>query len=124
MNVEHRKALSLLAGALALAREHSEEMPVQMLAVLVVCLMEPGIPLKDLPPKTGLSQSAASRNVNKLGMRGDRAVQYKPMGLLETREDPADWRRRVVYPTAKGLEFMENLTATVNAVLERYARRS
>ncbi len=93
--------LHALARALDEFRKLDAEIPPQqMLTFLWVCISPPGITMKELCERVGIAQSAMSRTVAQLGKYGSHG---RPgYGLLDSEEDPAERRRKVVRLTSKG----------------------
>lgn len=53
-----------------------------------------------------MSKASASRLVQNLG-RGQRATGREGVGVIETREDPMNYTRKMVYLTPKGQRLMD-----------------
>jgi len=65
------------------------------------------IPMQDMGKALGLSQASVSRNIsffNKINRHRKRGT-----GLLSTREDPQERRRKLVHVTNPGLKFFHEL---------------
>ena len=66
------------------------------------------IPMQDMGKALGLSQASVSRNIsfyNKINRH-----RKKGNGLLGTREDPQERRRKLVHLTNNGTKFFNELT--------------
>lgn len=88
-------------------RKIDSEMPTQMAHCLVLVALEPGITMKRMSEKLGLSQSSTSRNIAALGKQH----RYGKPGydLLAAKEDPVERRRKIVTLTAKGERVMRGI---------------
>ena len=65
------------------------------------------IPMQDMGKELGLSQASVSRNIsffNKVNRH-----RKKGVGLLSTREDPKERRRKLVHLTNPGVKFFNEL---------------
>lgn len=71
---------------------------------LLIVALEPGITMKRMAEKLGLSQSSTSRNVSALS----KTHRYGKPGydLITAKEDPTERRRKIVTLTAKGERVM------------------
>lgn len=65
------------------------------------------VPMQEMGKALGLSQASVSRNVSFYSKVNRHRV--KGQGLLGSREDPQERRRKVVYLTNKGSMFMSDL---------------
>lgn len=83
------------------------ELPAQAIALLmhVAARRDPPTVL-ELGTLTGMSKASASRLVQNLG-RGQRATGREGVGVIETREDPMNYTRKMVYLTPKGQRLMD-----------------
>ena len=81
---------------------------------------ERGLLMKDLERTTGMSQSAISRHVQLLSAktwRRPRQPRADGLGLVVTREDPTDARRKIAYLTERGQEMWDYLTEIMQGKL-------
>ncbi|MER9596094.1 helix-turn-helix domain-containing protein [Mesorhizobium sp. M0244] len=100
-------------------RKLSPNIQAGQIAVFLHIMGEPGISMKDIERRTGLSSTAVSRNVLALSewfkhprpAVGDHpAVPGEPgHDLVETVEDPADRRNKIVRPKPKGVRVYNTL---------------
>lgn len=96
-----------VAGIIRALRTLAPDMPMQMADILLAVAMRPGVTMNDLSKSTGLSQSSISRNVaamsrlHRLGKPG--------LDLMEAEIDPREPRRRVIFLTPKGKQFITKL---------------
>lgn len=96
------------------------EVPSQIIAMLllVASLKEPS-GVAELGRQVGMSSSSASRLVQRLG----RGTLGKPgLGLVETREDPLKWVRKLVTLTPKGVEVVAKLEDKLMVGMRSLAR--
>jgi DNA-binding MarR family transcriptional regulator len=86
-------------------------MPIQMAAVFLYVAMHDGCTMKQIAEVLGLSQASASRNCQALG-------KYQKQGklgydLVETVDDPAERRRKIVKLTRKGKRLAARLAEMI-----------
>lgn len=83
-----------------LMREIAADIPIQAVQSFFVVATKEGLSISDLAKQVGLGQSSASRNVaalseyKKPGVRG--------LGLIESRQDPKEARKKRLVLTQKG----------------------
>ena len=70
------------------------------------------VPMQEMGKALGLSQASISRNVSFFSKINRH--RSKGVGLLGSREDPKERRRKVVYLTNKGSMFMADLVGILN----------
>lgn len=70
------------------------------------------IPMQEMGKALGLSQASVSRNVSFYSKINRH--RNKGQGLLGSREDPKERRRKVVYLTNKGTMFMNDLVDIIH----------
>lgn len=88
------------------------EIGVNQVLTLLHVAAQPDIPQANLEKLSGVSQSAVSRTVAKLGQG---ITPREPgLGLLETYEDPFYRKRKLVRLTARGADVVKALEAAVN----------
>jgi DNA-binding MarR family transcriptional regulator len=81
-------------------RKLDPEMPLQQITLLILVALQPGVTMKELSERMGMSQSTMSRNCAALGKTHRIGVPGK--GLITTAEDPYERRRKIVTLTPKG----------------------
>lgn len=79
---------------------------------LVVCMNGGEMPQAEIEKQTGLTQAAISRNVARLG--SGLTMDDQGARLVESYEDPAYRRRKLVRLTARGREVATKLDAILN----------
>tara|TARA_E500000331_G_scaffold357848_1_gene421262 strand:- start:1231 stop:1635 length:405 start_codon:yes stop_codon:yes gene_type:complete len=94
---------------LSLFRGMNNEIQAQTMQLFVCVGMsnKEEIPMTTLAPRLGLSQASVSRNVS-FFMKENR-YKEKGLGLLETREDPMERRKKLVKLTNKGKMFYDQI---------------
>lgn len=100
-------------------RKLSPNIQAGQIAVFLHVMAEPGISMKDIERRTGLSSTAVSRNVLALSewfkqprpaIIGKPAIPGVPgHGLIEAYEDPWDRRGKIVAPKLKGVRVYNTL---------------
>lgn len=104
-------AVRRLARCIAELRALHSEIQAQTIHVLLEVAIQPDITMGGLVKKTGLAQASCSRNVSLLSIR-DR--HDRPgLGLVESEEDPAERRRKIVRLTPNGQELIALLADIV-----------
>lgn len=82
---------------------------------LLIASEEDGLSLTDVAGKAGVPLATASRYIGHLGQI-DRF--YKPgLGLLDSREDPRERRKKIITLTDKGKELISKMTGEYYANL-------
>lgn len=120
MTLSKHDLIEVLTAALSSFREEFDsEITASRILTLLAVSENPGIQQVDVERYVrGLSASAVSRNILDWS---DVTTNRKPgPGFLEQRPDPEYRRRNIVYPTAKALHWLEQLSKTVN---ERLAKK-
>lgn len=85
-------------------REFDPDMPVQR-ALVLLCVGRTGVAgMEELSREVNLTLSAISRNVAALGQYG--FGKSPGLELVETREDPANRKRKLVMLTGKGKKML------------------
>lgn len=94
-------------------RSLNNEIQAQTIQTLLYVGMSPDrdVPMQDMGKALGLSQASVSRNVSFYSKINRH--RSKGQGLLGSREDPKERRRKVVYLTNKGAMFMSDLNNIV-----------
>ena len=84
----------------------------QTAQTFIAVALQPGITMKELSERVGISQASCSRNVAALS-RVHR-LNKAGMDLVVAAEDPMERRRKVVKLTAKGQRLAEALTKLID----------
>jgi len=93
-------------------RKLSPEMQIQTAMTLLQVGLEPGITMKRLCEKVGISQASISRNV---AILGDGLRPEKPgFKLLTAKEDPYERRRKIVTLTPAGVRVCNSLESYIS----------
>lgn len=95
--------LMRLFRAIEEIRKIHPDMQTQTAAVFVAVAIDPGLTTKDIMARTGLAQSSCSRNVSLLSEW--KKYEEVGLGLVVSRVDPRERRRRIVTLTPKGERF-------------------
>ncbi len=104
MSEEQRRAMRYLS-AIEFVRKEKADMPVYMLAILILTKKTPGIALKDMEAALGMTASAVVRNVQNLSVEGyikPNKERTEGLGLVETYNDPIDTRVKRAKLTKRG----------------------
>lgn len=84
---------------------------------LLIANEEEGMSLTDVSGKAGVALATASRYIGHLGQI-DR--NYKPgLGLLDSREDPRERRKKIISLTDKGRQLVDKMTGDFYANLRK-----
>ena len=106
-----KKTIAALIRVTDEFRKLDAEMPMQTAAVFLHVMFTPGVTMKDLADRCGISQASTSRNIaalskwHRLGKAGH--------DLVEAVEDPAERRRKIVNLTPKGKRVRDAILSTV-----------
>ncbi|WP_156648005.1 hypothetical protein [Methylobacterium sp. Leaf88] len=79
------------------------------LQIVLEVAQRPGINMKQLGAAAGLAHASISRNLMALGERHRRDMPG--LGLIETIDDPQEYRRKVAFLTRKGRTFVSELVS-------------
>ncbi|KXK68010.1 MarR family transcriptional regulator [Pseudomonas monteilii] len=101
-------ALAVIEEVLKRFRDYDQEMQMQTAQTFIAVAMQPGITMKELSEKVGISQASCSRNVSALSRI--HRLNKPGMDLVVAAEDPMERRRKVVRLTAKGQRLAETLS--------------
>ncbi|HIB3356465.1 TPA: winged helix-turn-helix transcriptional regulator [Pseudomonas aeruginosa] len=104
-------ALAVIEEVLKRFRDFDQEMQMQTAQTFIAVAMQPGITMKELSEKVGISQASCSRNVSALS-RVHR-LNKPGMDLVVAAEDPMERRRKVVKLTPKGQRLAETLSQVI-----------
>lgn len=106
-------ALTALRGVIRTVRDEADaEMPAQTLMALLEVANDPGLTMKELEARLGLTTASVSRLVSRLSEWKSEKIGAKEPGLnfLTRRSNPNDRRYQIVNLTPKGLSFVRKLT--------------
>jgi len=122
MDITQDQLLQILQTTLGAFREEFDsDISAARILTLLSIVQNPGMQQKDLADHVkGLSQSAASRNI--LDWSSVNSSRKAGPDFVEQRNDPMYRKRNLLYPTAKGHQFVTRLTANVNAAVKRKQR--
>lgn len=101
------KALSVLIEIVKRLRDYDQEMQLQTAQVFLEVAKQPGITMRELEERVGISQASCSRNVAALSKI--HRLNKPGMDLVVAHPDPVAAYRKVVYLTAKGQRLSETL---------------
>lgn len=79
----------------------------QALQILLEIALHPGITMKELETASGVALGSVSRNLMALGKR--HRLQTPGLELIETIDDPREYRRKVAFLTIKGRRFVSDV---------------
>lgn len=102
-------ALAKFYACIEEMRKIDPEMQAHTINIFVMVCMNPGITMKDLGNRLGVSQATMSRNIAALGKV--HRLNRPGYDLLQAEEDPVERRRKIVNLTAKGKRVKESLEA-------------
>lgn len=89
-------------------RKLDPEMQLQTAATFMCVALRPGITMKEIGDKLGISQASCSRNVAALSKW--HRLNKEGHNLVVATEDPTERRRKVVHLTPDGERLARNLT--------------
>ena len=110
--------IATLIQVLEVLRRLDPDMPIQYVLSFLTVAQNEGLSIRELSERLGIAQSSASRNVAALSRW--RGTGKPGHGLVLSREDPRERRRKVVTLTAGGRALVEEL----GDLLARSPRRS
>lgn len=88
-------------------KKGTSEVPLSQLQCFVEIARKPGLTMKELGSRMGISQSSTSRTVAALSAW--HRLDKPGMNLVFTTEDPAERRRKVIDLTSKGKKVAKRL---------------
>ncbi|HHK0424589.1 TPA: MarR family transcriptional regulator [Pseudomonas aeruginosa] len=106
-----QKALSMLVEVIKRFRDYDQEMQMQTAQVFLAVAMQPGITMRELEEKVGISQASCSRNVAALSKV--HRLNKPGMDLVVAQPDPAAAYRKIVFLTPKGQRLAETLAQLI-----------
>ena len=100
----YKRPLFLAFQFIETLRELRPDMPMQMVSILLLVAMKPGISQRDLLGLLDISQASISRNVAAL----TKTDRHGRSGLdsITQRSDPGEWRSPALYLTPAGDAFL------------------
>jgi DNA-binding MarR family transcriptional regulator len=101
--------LNALKKAVVYFREVYADMPLPMLLVFVEVAQSRGLTVGDVTNRVGISQAASSRHCR--GLTKFAAPKKEGWDLCEWREDPNDFRSKLLYLNDKGEQLLQKLNA-------------
>ncbi|SDL08274.1 DNA-binding transcriptional regulator, MarR family [Franzmannia pantelleriensis] len=107
LNLSNRVAMRRALSVVQLFRELQSDLPLQTASLFVHIAANPGISIKQLIEETGGRQATISRTISVLSKWQE--VDKPGFGLVWTKEDPHERRRKLVFLTDKGEEFAAEL---------------
>lgn len=110
------KALTCFTHAIDMVRNKDAMFPIQQLHVLMVIALNPDISGRKLMELTGLSRNAVSQNTRNLG-ETHYSGKREGLGLVSTREDPADRRGQLHRLTPDGVRFVKSIAGALEPEL-------
>lgn len=115
--------LSITADTLQIIRKfiNNSELPMQTIQTYLYITKHGEVPLSDLEKVTGLSQSAVSRNVAKLGQ--GLTARDPGFGLVEAYEDPNFRRRKLVRLTPRGKALAQEVANVLGPRLAKLLKK-
>lgn len=108
------KALWKFAQCLEEMRKLDPEIQAQTISCFLMVVIHPGITMKDIGERVGISQASTSRNIAALSKV--HRLNRPGHDLVVATEDPVERRRKVVYLTDKGKRVAESLRVLMEAV--------
>lgn len=98
-----------LASTMTTLRNVHPEMSIQMAHVFFLCALNQGESLTYIANLTNYPLPSMSRKVSDLGARNR---EGKPgLGLVETKIDPTEFRKKQIYLTSRGSALMADIVA-------------
>jgi DNA-binding MarR family transcriptional regulator len=107
MGSTHQDVFKTQIDIVAEMRKIDSTMPIQTFLVFLIIASEEGLTLSEIAQRAGLSQSSASRNFAALSVVSKSS--NKGLGLITTKEDPEERRRKIARLTAKGKRLSDAL---------------
>lgn len=92
-------------------RQLDATMPLQLAYTFILCAAYEGNSVGDIARRVGFAMSTTSRHILDLG---DFNRKKEPgYGLVETRTDPRELRRKTVHLTPKGKKLLNQIISTM-----------
>lgn len=110
-DMDDRKHLDKVSSLFQAFRQLDSTMPLQLAYTFILCATYEGESVGDIARRAGFAISTSSRHILDLG---EFNRQKDPgYGLVETRIDPLELRRKTVHLTPKGRNLLNQLIATM-----------
>ena len=105
------KALWKLYRAMEEMRKINPMLSAHTVNIFVMVAIQPGVTMKELGIRLGVSQAAMSRNVAQMGdaYADSKGIKHQGYGLLKAVEDPEERRRKIVHLTPLGQRVRDSL---------------
>lgn len=81
----------------------------QAFQIVLEIAQRPGITMKQLVDASGLAGASISRNLMALGEW--HRTDMPGLGLVETVDDPREYRRKIAFLTIKGIKFVSDIVS-------------
>ena len=98
--------------AIEAVRQIDPEMQAHTINIFLLICMFPGITMKDLGERVGVSQATMSRNIAAMGKV--HRMNRPGYDLVLAEEDPAERRRKIVTLTPKGKRLKDQIELIMN----------
>lgn len=110
-DLSDRKHLDKVTGLFQSFRTLDDTMPLQLAYTFILCATYEGESIGDIARRAGFATSTTSRHILDLGQY-DR--QKRPgYGLVETKIDPMELRKKSIHLTPKGRNLLNQLLNTM-----------
>lgn len=110
-DMDDRKHLDKVSSLFQAFRQLDSTMPLQLAYTFLLCATHEGESVGDIARRAGFAISTSSRHILDLG-EYDR--QKNPgYGIVETRIDPMELRRKTVHLTPKGRNLLNQIITTM-----------
>lgn len=110
-SLEDRRHLDKVSGLFQAFRQLDATMPLQLAYTFVLCATYEGESVGDIARRAGFAVSTTSRHILDLG-EFDRKKE-PGYGLVETKIDPMELRRKTVHLTPKGKNLLNQIISTM-----------
>lgn len=110
-SMEDRRHLDKVSGLFQAFRQLDATMPLQLAYTFVLCATYEGESVGDIARRAGFAVSTTSRHILDLG-EFDRKKE-PGYGLVETKIDPMELRRKTVHLTPKGKNLLNQIISTM-----------
>lgn len=109
--MDDRRHLDKASGLFQAFRALDSTMPLQLAYTFILCATYEGESVGEIARRAGFAVSTASRHILDLG-EFDR-MKRPGYGLLETRIDPMELRRKTIHLTPKGRALLNQIINTM-----------